>query len=268
MTGEGTFRILAAHSTEFVREAASVAGAGPEATELYGRFLTGCALMQLAQAPFDRVQCSIRQTGSLGELLADVWPGPTVRGRLEFPSATQAPMVTAGGMFHCTRRPARGGELYESVVPISSGGVGDALQQLLLESDQVLTFFSLVVVLDPAGQVARAGGLLVQAMPDATREHLEAITSCLEKANFADLVTAGDPPLAAAEALFHSLSLHHVGGDPLLYRCRCSKQAAVAAVSLLSDTELDEIRAGQEQRVTCEFCGQTQTVTALDLGAA
>lgn|GEM_PF-4596560 len=266
MTTEGTFRILVAQSTDLVAEAATRANSSPGVTELFGRLLTGTALMQLAQSPIDRVQCAIAHDGSAGQLLADVWPGPTVRGRVETPQPTSEPILGSACTIHVSRQPCRGGGLFESVVPISGGSIATALQQFVMESEQVLTFISLITLLGDEGEVVRAGGLFVQALPDMKREHLQAVTDCLEKAQFDDLVRAGDSPFDAAHSLFHTLGLHETGTDPLVYRCRCSKEAAVNAVRTLSKEELDGLqRDSGSEVVQCDFCGTVYHVVAADL---
>jgi molecular chaperone Hsp33 len=266
MTTEGTFRILVAQSTALVAEATARAASSPAVTELFGRLLTGTALMQLAQSPIDRVQCAIDHDGSAGQLLADVWPGPSVRGRVETPCPTSEPILGPACTIHVSRQPCRGGGLFESVVPISGGSIGAALQQFVMESEQVLTFISLVTVLTDEGEVERAGGVFVQALPGMEREHLQAVTGCLEKAGFDDLVRAGDSPFDAAHSLFHTLGLHETGTDPLVYQCRCSKEAAVNAVGMLSKDELEALRRdGGSEVVRCEFCGTVYDVVAADL---
>ena len=265
MTPEGTFRILTASASSTVADAVRLAKTSPEVTDLYGRLLMGASLLQLAQSPFDRLQCRLEHNGTAGNLLADVWPGPIVRGRVESAAGEVGSALGDSGLVTVSRQPARGGELYESVVPLRRGSVADALQQYCLESEQVLTLFSLVTVLTPDGDVEAGAGMIVQALPGMTREHLAAVTACLEKASFSDLVEAGDDPIGATEAIFHSLSLHHVGGDPIRYQCRCSQEAAVRAVAMLSPEELAEVHDGRVETVTCEFCGTVYTVAGQDL---
>jgi len=265
MTSEGTFRILACQSTQMVAEAARLAGASPRVTEVYGRLLTGTALMQLAQSPIDRVQIALNHDGPAGQLLADVWPGPAVRGRIENPGAEDEQPISGNCRVDVSRQPARGGALYQSVVPVTDLSVAGALQQYTMESEQVLTLLSLVTTVRDDGNVAVAAGMIVQALPGWTNDHLQQVTACLEKASFNDLVNAGDSPFDAAKALFHTLGLHETGADPLVYRCRCSKQVALNAVLTLPPEELAEIRAGANQSVTCDFCSSTYEITASDL---
>jgi len=265
MTAEGTFRILATRSTDAIAEAVRFAECSPAVADVYGRLLTGTSLLQLAQSPIDRVQCAVEHSGSAGTLLADVWPGPCMRGRIENAEATAAPVLGDDMLIRVTRQPARGGAQYESHVPATDGHIANALQQYVLESEQVLTLFALVTVQDDTGELLRAGGMIVQALPGATREHLAQITACLEKAPWDDLVRAGDDPIDAAEALFNEIRPHHVGDDPITYRCRCSRERAVNAVTLLSEEELKGLHAGGAETVVCEFCRTSYEVTAADL---
>lgn len=267
MTGDGTVRILAATSTAMVAEAARVAASTPPVTDALGRLLTGVALLELAQSPVDRVQCAFEQGGSAGQLLADVWPGVQVRGRAENPGAVDEPVVAASGELRITRHGFRSGSVYQSQVPVEGASIAAALQKFCLDSEQTVTLFSLAVALDDSGAVERAGGLLVQALPDCEREHLERVTACLEQASFSDLVRAGEEPAAAACALFDRIELHVLGADPLFYRCRCSLARAVGAVRTLSEAELDEVRGGRVEEVSCDFCGSVYRVGAAELAA-
>jgi molecular chaperone Hsp33 len=161
----------------------------------------------------------------------------------------------------------KGGELFESVVPLNLDKVTDvsrALQQYTLESEQVLTFYSLAVVME-GSEIKRAGGMLIQALPEMRHEHLEKMTAALEQAPFEDLIIAGEDPVEATQSLLSSLHIQAIGNDPLSYQCRCSKEAAIQAIMTLNEEELDALKDGGEELVTCAFCGSQYPVTAKDL---
>lgn len=266
MTGDGTVRILTATSTAMVAEAARVAGSNAAVTEAFGSLLTGVALLQLAQSPVDRVQCAFVHEGSAGQMLADIWPGPQVRGRVDHPQATQDPLVARSGELRISRHGFRSGSFYQSQVAVADASLADALQTFCRESEQTATLFSLAVAVSAEGVVERAGGMMVQALPDCEREHLERVTACLERASFADIVAAGAEPADAARQLLEGVDLHILGEDPLLYRCRCSLERATDAVRTLSPEELAEVRDGRFEEVTCDFCGTIYKVGAAALG--
>jgi len=262
MNREGTVRILVARSTETVREAVQLAKSDARVSDSYGRLLTGAALLQLAQAPSVRLQTSLRDRQSSELMLADVWPGPQVRGRIGAIGHRQDHPAT--NIFVSRQSAGKGKELYQSAVPIRDGCIADALQTYVLNSEQVLTFFSLATVIHD-NEVVRAGGLLVQALPGMQREHLAEATTCLERAHFSDLVTAGDDPIDAADALFAPLQPVDVGSLPLCYHCRCNKERALGAISILGENVVEEIRNGSSEEVICEFCGTQYLIGAQDL---
>ena len=264
MTPDGTFRILAANSTEMVRAALEKCKPTAEVGDAYGRLLTGGALLQLATAPVDRMQFQLIHTGFAGDLLADVWPGPHVRGRIEYPRPNREPAISDAGILQVSRRPGHGGDLYTGSVAIDDTNIGAALQAYMMDSEQTLTLLTLVTVMD-GETVGRAGGMIVQALPGAKHEHLEDVTLCLEQADYTGLVRAGECPIDAAAALFHRMGVHHLGDDPLEYRCRCSMASAVSAVLLLEEKELAGVRAGGTEKVTCDFCNTTYVVGAAEL---
>lgn len=267
MTPEGSFRILAARSTRAVADGVSTTDAAPEVIDLFGRLLTGSVLLQLAQSPASRMQFDLIHDGTAGDLLADVRPGPVVRGRMQNPKPDGQPILGTTGVIKVARRSPGQQELYRSQTPFSGGSVSSALQHYMLESEQVLSVFGLVTVVDDDQTVQRAGGMLVQGLPGWTHEELAEVTTCLERASFEDLVRAGDDPIDAVAALLAPLSVHAIGTDPLEYRCQCSMQSAVGAVMLLSEAELAEVRAGKGETVTCEFCGTEYLVTGAELEA-
>ena len=267
MTNDGSFRILAARSTEATREACRTQSAYGEVADLFSRLLTGTALYQLAQSPIERVQCSVMHDGLVGRITADVWPGPALRGRVENVDAdpNNGALLGPDLLVEVSRQPAHGGEPYISAVPVIGGSIANALQQYALDSEQLLTLFALVAVITDDGVISRAGGMIVQALPGATRDHLAEVTGCLEQASFDELVAAGDDPIDAAAAIFDRIKPHHLGDDSLFYRCRCSRETAVNAVRLLSEDEHDELHAGGSELVICEFCRNEYHVTAADL---
>ncbi len=267
MTDAGTVRVLVATATQTIAEAVRIAQVGAPLSQLYGNLLTGTVLMQLAQCPADRVQCLIEYKGWAGVLLADVWPGPAVRGRASSDAGSDFP-TDATCTLVVSREGARAGGLYQSRIEVTHSDVATALEQFCLRSEQSMVSISLATVLDDTGEVLRAGGLFVQPLPDCAPEELERVTRALGQAHFDDLVTAGDQPADALHALFAGLGLQALGHDPVSYQCRCSLERAVIAVRTLGTDALAEIAAGRVESVRCEFCGREYRIGAAELTRA
>ena len=252
ITEKGTFRILAASATNTVGEAVSVMGCNSEVGALYGEFLMGAALYQLAFAPADRVQCAIEHQGATGPIVADIRPGVVVRGRVEVPQATGT-LLGGASRLRVTRRPHRGGEPYESLIAIPRRKIADAFQVYALQSDQVVSFMALHSIYEEE-KLTLAGGFILQALPGATHEDLSEVTQCLEHSRFEDQLILTKDPFQAIHGMFHGLDLQQLGEDPLEYRCSCSQGSVLVALRTLNKEELEEALEGQAPSISCEFC--------------
>jgi len=157
-----------------------------------------------------------------------------------------------------------GGELFESLVEIPDANVSSGFQLYSLQSEQVLSFVALECLMS-GWNVDVCGGFLVQALPGLKHEELEAVTNCLESASFFEQLRITGDPIAATEAVFSKLTLHKLGVDPLAYRCTCSSDRVLGALSTLKLSELEEIKAERGQEVNCDFCGKTYTVNVEEI---
>ncbi len=276
MNAEGTFRMLAARGTNAVSKGVAFCHTSPAVTATFGELLIGAALLQHAQGPGERFQLQLEHSGSAGVMVAEVRPGPVIRGRVQFPRGgallpTDVPFKEPATV-HVTRQPdpafLRNGQRYQSSAPVQGGRVDSALQQFVLESEQVLSVFSLVCVPGGEGEVKVAGGLVVQALPGWEREHLAAVTQALEAIDYAELVRSGVDPLEAADRVLAPIGPKLVGSDTLDYRCRCSKETAARVVGMLEKDELRHLAQGGTEVVVCEFCGTSYEVTQADLPSA
>jgi len=263
ITGDGSFRILAASALATVREAVSICAAQKDAAKLYGELLIASALYQLALAPADRVQVAVENDGAAGKVLADIRSGVSVRGQLENPSA-QGPLLSQNATLRVSRQPPRGGGYYESIIQVPGPKIADAFQAYALQSDQVVSFMALDVRYEQ-DEVSSAAGLFIQALPGATHDNLAQVTKCLEATRFEDQLMVMRDPFAVVPGMFYELELHELGQDPLAYRCGCSKPSLAGALGTLSsDNILEMVDAGIAEAV-CEFCKTKYSFTGKEL---
>jgi len=264
MTQDCGFRILAIQATEAVAEAVEKAGANPYAAVPFGSLLMGASLLEIATAPADRIQCALQHDGPMGAVVADIWPGVTMRGRIETPAPDVQPVLGPDAVLKVSKHPMKGGEVYQSSAPVPGRSLPDAFQAYCLQSEQLLSIFNLETVMD-GWDVRYAGGFIIQSMPEANHESLERVTRCLERQSFSDLIRTRLTPFEAVTRIFDDTDLVLLGDDNIQYKCRCSKERAVQALSTLSPEEIQEIRDGSEETVTCDFCNTTYALTAADL---
>jgi len=263
ITGDGSFRILAASAQATVREAVSICSAQNEVAKLYGELLIGSALYQLALAPADRVQVAAENEGAAGRLLADIRPGVSVRGQVENPSA-KGTLLSPNATLRVSRQPPRGGGYYESIIKVPGTKIADAFQAYALQSDQVVSFMALDVRYDQ-DELSSAAGLFIQALPGATHDNLAQVTSCLEATRFEDQLMVTGDPFAVVPGMFYELELHELGQDALAYRCGCSKQSLAAALGTLNSENIREMVDAGIAEAVCEFCKTKYSFTGQEL---
>lgn len=151
-------------------------------------------------------------------------------------------------------------EPYVGSVELVSGEIAEDFTAYFTSSEQTPSACALGVLIGHDGSVCAAGGYVVQLLPGADEElaasleqsvlQIGAVTSVLNGGSVEDLV-----------------QMVLLGFDPVLldrrsvsYRCYCSKEKVLAAISGIDRKELDEMRREAEPiEVTCQFCDKVYT---------
>ena len=112
------------------------------------------------------------------------------------------------------------------------------------------------VQLDDEGQVAAAGGILVQTLPP----HQSAIVDVLaeraqEMPPISELLAEGQSPEDVLALLFANLNIKLLGQQPLFFQCTRSRERSLQALATLGREEIDDILAEEGEIVMdCHFC--------------
>ena len=261
---DGSVRALAAVTTDLVEDARGRHGTAPTATAALGRALTGALLLAATIKRDERLSIEFSGDGPLRGVLADATPDGDVRGFVLRPRTHVPPRrgkldvggALGRGVLCVMRVPLAGGALYRSVVPLASGEIGADLAGYLVASEQTRAAVGVGVFVDTDGRVLAAGGYLVQALPGASPEALDAIAGRVER--------AATPSELVREGLGPVDILHTVAGDalavleehPVRFRCRCSRERAGGAIVAMGRSEIETVlRDEGRAEVTCEFCG-------------
>jgi molecular chaperone Hsp33 len=147
-------------------------------------------------------------------------------------------------------------------VPLVSGEIARDLAHYLLESEQKRSAVALGVQLGPGGEVAAAGGYLVQALPEASASALDAIERRVQallqpSALLRDGVTAE----GLLDRLVGGLGAAPVARVTPRFYCPCDERRVLAALTLLGADELRDIVARRETvEVRCAFCAETRRI--------
>jgi molecular chaperone Hsp33 len=267
MTDDGAFRLIAAVTTSTARGAMAAQGiAGPLAGRL-AELLTGAILVRETTAPGRRVQLVMRYQAG-GTLVADSLPTGMSRGLVT--EAAEADERGFGGdAILQVNYTLPNGALHQGLIDVPAGAdVSSALMRYLHQSEQTVSMVVVEALLDD-GELRAAGGYLVQLLPEASRDGIEAMTTRLEGfEQIAALRGEAPSPDQMLGALFDGLPHTRLADSSLAFGCTCSEERVLAGIlSLPSDDIREMADAAQAIDVRCDACGRRYEVEPATLRA-
>ena len=148
------------------------------------------------------------------------------------------------------------GQRYQGIVALKGGTLPGALEDYFSQREQLGTRFWL------ASDGVHSAGLMLQQLPaqlaDGEKRSEQWSTLCL----LTETVQADElldlTPEALLFKLYQEETVTVYPPAPILFKCRCSRERSADAISLLPESEREEILAEQgDITMTCELCGTT-----------
>ncbi len=278
-SGSSRVELAAMSGTELVRQAGLAHGITGTSLIALGRLLIATALVGLTRGRPGVTSIQILSQSRLQQVYADVTEIGWLRGYVKNP-ALAAPILrgegiggrrTIGPVIHPGQvsvvRMGEQGEYVQSATPLEDGEVDTDVEAFLLQSEQVPAALRADVLVNEAGEVVAAGGVLVRALPDSDPEALiqlidrtrgGAVTKTLENAG-------------GAERLLESICRGAVENEPRLvpvWRCRCSREKVLSTLGLLDVMELAAMVIDEQPvEVRCELCNTVHRAEPPELEA-
>jgi molecular chaperone Hsp33 len=275
IVADGAARVVAVVATDLVREAARRHDAGPTAAIAMGRAATAGLLLATLTKDEERVSVQIIGKGALGTITVDASSAGTARVFVAHPRAgaplapARRPVIGAAvgdhGLVNVIRDMGAGHD-FNGQTSLVDGEIDTDVESYLCQSEQIDSALACETVLDAAGHVAFAVGVLVQALPngEGTPYVADARTRLREGAFLGALV--GDdltPADVIAAALGTDVDVVTPLGDrEVRFYCPCSRDRAASTLALLGAEDLlTLIREEGTADVTCEFCRERYDFT-------
>jgi len=158
--------------------------------------------------------------------------------------------------------PRQGKERYQGIVNLEGASVAQALERYFAQSEQLAT--RLLLTSDDE----RAAGLLLQRLPgEADDEDLW--TRALELgATLTPTELLSLPAREVLRRLYHEEDIELFDGQPVGFRCSCSRERVEGVLRMLGHDEVQDILAERGAvDVDCEFCGRHYRFDAVDAQA-
>ena len=264
---DGQLRVFAVRSTGLVSELQRRHGAHPTAAAALGRAATAGAMMGAMLKDGGRLTIQIRGDGPLGEIVIDADAEGHVRGYVTHPDVHLPPrpdgkLDVAGAVgrkgFLNVIRDYGLKEPYRGSVPLVSGELGEDFAYYFTVSEQIPSAVGLGVLVGRNGLVEHAGGFILQAMPGADEDRLEALERTMaEMPQVTAQLSEGVSPEELLRRLVGDDLRVHPAPSPV-FQCRCSRERVERTLLALGPEELAAILKEDGRAEThCAFCNET-----------
>jgi molecular chaperone Hsp33 len=265
LLADGAIRGAIMNGTRMVNEMRTNHELGILETLVLGRAYIGAALMAADLKSDDRISIKFDCSGPIKGLVVEANAFGEVRGFLkQVPIPLDKPMESfnlspffGAGFISVTKYLEDAKQPFTGQIMIKYGNIAKDLANYYLTSEQVPTAFNLSIKFDKEGQVTGAGGLFLQAMPQADddlaadlEERITGLPSLGEE-------FAGDnDPEALVNAAFKQYSPHFLANYRVEFMCHCKLERIRSLLTLLPIDELKDIRDNGPfpLEMSCHYC--------------
>lgn len=279
MDRDGVLCVLAADTTEMVREMQRLHGTAKVVSAALGRLLTAASLMgSMLKGETDSVTLTVRGDGPASPLTAVSDSRGNVRGcagrvDVDLPLNAKGKLDVAGAVGKAGTltvvRDLGLREPYVGQVPLVSGEIAEDVTAYYAASEQIPTVCALGVLVDPDTQgILHAGGFMVQLLPTADDGVIDRVERCIQGVRpVTTMLFEGMTPEMICRAVLPEFELEVLDSASVGYRCTCSHERTKNALRATGLEALEEMAEDAETRVTCNFCNKTYVFSQNEMRA-
>lgn len=277
ITRDGWVKASAITGRGIVSRAREIHDLSPTATAALGRALLGASMMgNQMKGEEDSISLQIKGGGPIGPICAVSDSQGNVRGYVGNPHVTNA--YLRPGKLNVGAAVGKDGfltvvkdlglkEPYVGSVPLYSGEIAEDITAYFAASEQIPTACALGVLVNQEGQVAQAGGYLIQLLPGAPEEVISTVEAGVQRIQ--SVTEALSDGLSAVDLLAQvlgDLGIEILDTQPVEYRCNCSRERVERALISMGRRELESLIEEQGQAdLSCQFCDQIYHFSREDL---
>ena len=277
MTMDGFVKMVAIRSTELVRRSAQIHNTTPNATAALGRCLTAASMMgNMQKVENGSMTLQVRGGGPIGTITVVSDPAGNVRGTVtepnvplveKFPGKLDVGATVGKDGTITVIRDLQMKEPYIGSTPLVSGEIGDDVTAYFAHSEQTPTACALGVLVDRDCSVKVAGGYLIQLLPGAPDEVIDAVEKGIQQAGaVTKMLEKGMTPEEILTEVCGDLGVLFFENEPVCYKCYCNRHRVEAALISIGREELAEIMTeGNNFPVECQFCDTVYSFTPADI---
>lgn len=233
-----------------------------------GHAYLGASLMCAGLKGHDRLRLQIDCSGPIKGLVVEANAAGKVRGFLKnVPIPVTSPLEDfnlapffGAGFLSVTRILEEAKHPFTGRVMMAHGSVAKDLAHYYLTSEQIPTAFDLSVKFDPHGRVVAAGGLYLQALPNADETIVKKIESRVVRLpSIATALAEAIPPDEYISSHLADFSPRFIDQRQVEFNCHCNRDQIRSVLKMLPIDELKDIQAKGPFPVElrCHHCNTT-----------
>ena len=259
--------VMCIDTTELVEEARKIHDLTPTVTAAAGRALTVVAMMAYLETkeltdriPFQTIGGMVLITGLENEKQANVRMY-VQNPHVELPLKPNGKIDVGGAVGHqgylnVIKQNELTNSNYNGLIPLVSGEIAEDFTEFFAKSEQKPTALALGVLVNKDG-VKRAGGYIINPMPDATDEEISKIEESLKEAKpISEMLDEGLTLEEIAKIVTGDENIEILEQDlDVTYKCNCSKEKIENGIISLGKEEISKIiEEDGKLEAECHFC--------------
>ena len=273
MAAGGQIRAFAATTKDLVEHARQIHNTSPVATAGLGRMLTAASMMGATlKNSSDILTLIAKGDGPLGGITVTADSASNVKGYVNNvnPPNFFGKFDVGGAIGNGTLTVIKDiglKEPYSGQVSLITGEIAEDLTYYFATSEQVPTSVALGVLMNKNNTVRQAGGFIIQLMPFASDEVIDALEAKIKGiTSITSLLDSGMSPEDILNQVLGDMDLEITDTIPTAYNCNCSRERVTKAIISIGKKEItDMINEGKDIEVNCHFCNKNYVFTPEDL---
>ena len=276
LLADGAVRGAIMNGTRMINEMRANHNLGILETLVLGRAFLGAGLMAADLKSNDRINIKFDCSGPIKGLVVEANAFGEVRGFLkQVPIPLDKPLQSfdlspffGAGFLAVTKYLEDAKQPFTGQVMLKYGNIAKDLANYYLTSEQVPTAFNLSIKFDTEGHVTGAGGLFLQAMPQADDD----LTADLEDRmtylpSLGEVFTDDDDPVSLVFKSFNDHTPQFLANHRIEFMCHCNQDKVRSLLTLLPIDELKEIRENGPYplQMKCHYCNTAYYLTRQDI---
>lgn len=262
-------------ATELVETARKIHKMNPTPTAALGRTLTMGAMMgAMLKGENEKITLQIIGNGPLGSILVVANHRAEVKGYVSNSMAEAEALpngklnvggIVGKGTLNVIKDIGMK-EPYVGNVPLQTGEIAEDFAYYYAVSEQIPSAVALGVLLNKDGSVKKAGGYVIQILPDTPDEIITLIEKRLSNIkSITEMLEDGMTLEEIADYVSDDLNTRVVEEILPQFKCDCSKERMERALLTIGKSDLEELEKDPVTELECHFCNKKYSFTSEEI---